>query len=645
MPRFGRAARIAGFTLYTGAAGVTGAVIYHNFRPRQILGSEPAAVHHNEYGAGGNFEPPRFPDVRPRADHVAELKRSGEDARHRFDMLVIGGGATGAGVTLDAASRGLRVAVVEMDDFAAGTSSKSTKLVHGGVRYLEKAVLEFDKAQFDLVVEALRERKYFLQTAPHLSSWLPIMVPVDSWWKLPYYWLGTKMYDLLAGHDGIESSYLLAKSRAVGLFPTVRQEGLVGASVYYDGTHNDSRMNVLLAKTAEMYGATVVNHVEVTALRKDEHGRLCGATLRDLLPARDGRPAEEFEVGARCVVNATGPLTDGVRKLDDPTCQDIVAPASGVHVVLPGYFSPAKMGLIDPRTSDGRVMFFLPWQGNTLAGTTDSPSTISRNPVPAEEDIQWILGEVKRHLSPDINVRRSDVLAAWSGIRPLVKDPKAKNTQSVVRNHLVDVSPSGLLTCAGGKWTTYRQMAEDCVDAAIAEFGLKPGPLAHRPSVSGVEAADDDAELDGTCRTTHLKLVGAHGFSKTLFIPLIQHYGLDTDVAKHLAESYGDRAWTVAGLCRSNGGKTGGNGVRLSQRYSFVDGEVVYAVRHEYALTAADVLARRTRLSFLDVRVALEALPRVIDIMADELGWDRRRKDLEWKESKHPAPSQAEALY
>jgi glycerol-3-phosphate dehydrogenase len=419
----------------------------------------------------------------------------------------------------------------------------------------------------------------------------------------------------------------------------LKQTDLVGALVYYDGAHNDSRMNVSIATTAALYGATVVNHMEVTKLLKDESGRLTGAMVRDLIGREEkgkGKEQEDIEVRAKVIVNCTGPFTDGIRKLDDPDCKEIVAPASGVHVILPGYYSPGKMGLIDPSTSDGRVIFFLPWQGNTIAGTTDEPSPVQQDPLPDEKSIQWILDEIRRYLSPDINVRRGDVLAAWSGLRPLVKDPKAKNTESLVRNHLVDISESGLLTCAGGKWTTYRQMAEECVDAAIRHFGLQTRPVTNAPRVSGTEAVDDGAHLDGSCQTHKVRLVGAHGFSRTLFIHLIQHFGIETEVAKHLTESYGDRAWTVAALCRPTEQRFPARGERISQLYPFVDGEVRYAVRHEYAQTAADVLARRTRLAFLNAQASLEALPKVIDLMTQELGWDRKRQDLEWRQSKFP---------
>ncbi|KAF4120977.1 glycerol-3-phosphate dehydrogenase [Geosmithia morbida] len=615
---------------------VGGGTLAYSYRPRTFPRSEYAAVPPPTHGPDGSLRIPRFPKERSRLEQLAELRRRGQapaDSEDSYDMLVIGGGATGAGVALDAATRGLRVALVERDDFSSGTSSKSTKLVHGGVRYLEKAFWELDYNQYQLVREALRERKYFLHTAPHLSSWLPIMVPLDRMWKAPYYWLGVKMYDLLAGSEGIESSYFLTRSKALDAFPMLKRDNLLGALVYYDGAHNDSRMNVSLAMTAALFDATVANHAEVTTLLKDDSGLVCGATVKDVIAERDGHTVDEMTVRAKCVVNCTGPFSDSIRNMDSPKAGEIVAPSTGVHVVLPGYYSPADMGLIDPNTSDGRVVFFLPWQGNTIAGTTDAPSPVQKHPLPDEASINWILKEVQHYLSPEVEVRRGDVLAAWAGLRPLVRDPKASNTQSLVRNHLIDLSPTGLLTCAGGKWTTYRQMAEECVDAAVSEFGLKTRPVPSAPRVSGTEHVHDGAILDGSCQTRKVRLIGAHGFSRTLFISLVQHYGIDDDVANHLVESYGDRAWTVASLCDLTGIRFPIRGFRIAHHYPFVDGEVRYAVRHEYAQTAVDVLARRTRLSFLNAQAALEALPTVLDIMTEELHWDQRRAQLEWEDT------------
>ncbi|KAK1150342.1 mitochondrial glycerol-3-phosphate dehydrogenase [Aspergillus melleus] len=625
--------------LYTSAAAAAGAgVLYVSYRPRNIPGSEAPAVPPPGYHEG-KLVPPSFPTIKSRLEQIQDLKRSasGNNA-DEYDLLVIGAGATGSGIALDAATRGLKVAIVERDDFSAGTSSKSTKLVHGGVRYLEKAVWELDYNQYALVKEALRERKYFLNTAPHLSQWLPIMVPVQKWWQAPYFWAGTKFYDFLAGAEGIESSYFLPKSKAIDAFPMLRKDNLIGAMVYYDGAHNDSRMNVSLAMTAALYGGTVVNHMQVTGLTKDASGKLNGAQLKDVITERNGQEPEQITVKAKGIINATGPFTDSIRKMDDQEVEEIVAPSAGVHVILPGYYSPSDMGLIDPSTSDGRVIFFLPWQGNTIAGTTDQPTDITPQPEPSEHDINWILKEVRGYLAPDINVERSDVLAAWSGIRPLVRDPKVKSSQALVRNHLISVSPSGLLTCAGGKWTTYRQMAEEAVDEAVKVFGLKPGAVSDSPDISGVGGSGlvaDGAVLDGSCQTHQVRLIGAHGFSKTLFINLIQHFGLETDVAQHLTQSYGDRAWQVAALSSPTNARFPVRGKRISTLYPFVDGEIRYAVRHEYAQTAVDVIARRTRLAFLNAEAALEALPSVIDLMGEELQWDSNRKDVEWKDSVH----------
>ncbi|KAK4575260.1 mitochondrial glycerol-3-phosphate dehydrogenase [Recurvomyces mirabilis] len=645
-----RLLRAAGFASVVGVAGAGG--VYFIYRPRDIPGTEAASVPPPTYGEGGVYRAQHFPREKSRAEQIADLKASAfkqaankvsnaiagteqqeENDDNVYDLLIIGGGATGTGVALDAASRGLKVALVERDDFAAGTSSKSTKLVHGGVRYLEKAVWQLDYNQYKLVREALRERRYFLDTAPHLSSWLPIMIPVQKWWQAPYFWAGTKFYDFLAGSENIESSYFLTRSKALDAFPMLKKDGLFGALVYYDGAHNDSRMNTSIAMTAALYGATIVNHAEVTALEKDADGKLCGAMISDKIAEANGGK-DEFKVKAKAIINATGPFTDGIRKLDDPSVQEIVAPSSGVHVILPGYYSPSDMGLIDPNTSDGRVIFFLPWEGNTIAGTTDAPCDIAQNPIAGEEEINWILSEVKNYLQPDIKVRRGDVLAAWSGIRPLVRDPKKSKSEGLVRNHLVTTSPSGLITISGGKWTTYRQMAEEAVDEALKIFpSIKTKPVPAPPLVSGVEGFREDIVLDGTCKTHNVRLIGAHGYSKTLFINLVQHFGIDTEVAKHLCSSYGDRAWTVASLCEPTEQRYPVRGKRISELYPYVDGEVRYACRHEYAENAVDVFARRTRLAFLNAQAALEALPKILDIMTEEKKWSKARQEKEWKDA------------
>lgn len=340
----------------------------------------------------------------------------------------------------------------------------------------------------------------------------------------------------------------------------LKSAGLVGAVVYYDGMHNDARMNLALILTTIKHGAVVANYTEVTGLQKDTAGKLVGAIIKDTMTGI------EFPVRARGIINATGPFTDALLTLDNPSHKPIVQASSGVHVTFPGYYSPRNMGLLDPATSDGRVIFFLPWQGNTIAGTTDTKARVETDPKPHEEDIRWILEEVKRYLSPDIQVRRGDVLSAWSGLRPLVLNPNAQEgTEGLVRNHLITVSQSGLVTIAGGKWTTYRAMAEETVDRAVELFELHP---------------------TWPCRTKEVQLVGSEGWAKNMFIGLIQRvrihvphraqkmlmalfeqYGLETEVARHLSDNYGDRAWTVCEYMEPTGERWPLYGKRLNPIY------------------------------------------------------------------------------
>ncbi|KAM6348105.1 glycerol-3-phosphate dehydrogenase, mitochondrial isoform 2-T5 [Alca torda] len=544
-------------------------------------------------------------DFPTREQQILALKTTSE-----FDVLVIGGGATGCGCALDAVTRGLKTALLERDDFSSGTSSRSTKLIHGGVRYLQKAIMKLDFEQYKMVKEALEERANLLEIAPHLSAPLPIMLPVYKWWQLPYYWFGIKLYDIVAGSQCLKSSYVLSKSRALELFPMLRKDELVGAIVYYDGQHNDARMNLAIALTAARYGAATANYAEVLRLLKTTDPasgkqRVCGVRCRDVLTG------QEFDVKAKCVINATGPFTDSVRKMDDQEVPNICQPSAGVHIVMPGYYSPDNMGLLDPATSDGRVIFFLPWEKMTIAGTTDSPTDVTSHPIPTEEDINFILNEVRNYLSVDVEVRRGDVLAAWSGIRPLVTDPNSKDTQSISRNHVVTISDSGLVTIAGGKWTTYRAMAQDTIDAAIQAHDLKAG----------------------SSKTVGLQLQGAEDWSPTLYIRLVQDYGLESEVAQHLASTYGDKAFEVAKIAQVTGKRWPIVGKRLVSEFPYIEAEVVYGVK-EYARTAVDMISRRTRLAFLNVQAAEEALPRIVDIMAKELNWSEQKKKEEFEAAK-----------
>ncbi len=498
----------------------------------------------------------------------------------RFDVVVVGGGATGAGVALDAASRGLRVALLERGDLASGTSSRSTKLVHGGVRYLERAVKQADRSQFHLVREALRERAVLLRNARHLARPLALLTPAYSPLDLPYYYTGLKLYDALAGRAKLRPSRRLGREDALRRYPMLRREGLRGAVEYHDGQFDDARTNVALALTAQEHGALVITHAEVTALERSG-GRLCGGEVLDRLTGA------RHAFAARVVVNAAGPYCDAVRRLDDPSSPPLLTVSSGVHVVLPARFSAPETGLLVPKTEDGRVLFVLPWQGRTLAGTTDNPAPLEDDPRPREEDVEYVLRHVREYC--ELPVERGDVLAAWSGLRPLVEDGEDGGTARLSRDHVVVTSPSGLVTVTGGKWTTYRSMAEDAVDAAVVAGDLRP---------------------ERGCVTRDLPLVGAARFAPDGHARLRSLYGLAGDVALHLNRAYGDRAEALARLARD------GLGERLAPGHPYLEAEVVWARERELACTADDVLARRLRLSFLDEAAAEAVRPRVEELLA-----------------------------
>lgn len=528
-----------------------------------------------------------------RSERFARLSREG------FDVLVVGGGATGTGIALEAASRGLKTALVERHDFSSGTSSRSTKLVHGGVRYLEQAVKHADRSQFHLVREALRERAILLRNAPHLAHPLALLTPIYGALELPYYFTGLKLYDMLAGRANLQPSRLVNRDQAVERFPMLKQTGLKGAVEYHDGQFDDARMNVTLALTAAREGALVLNYAGVTELTKAE-GRVTGVVAQGAL---DGDPGP-LEVRARVVVNATGPFVDELRRLDEPDTDPILETSSGIHIVLPSRFSPPGTGLLIPKTEDGRVLFLLPWLGHTLVGTTDNPAPVEEDPHASEVDVEYILRHVRKYF--DLPVERADVSAAWSGLRPLVqqdavgrvggedvthhgaKRPQGGGTARISRDHTILVSASGLVTVTGGKWTTYRRMAEDAVAVVVSHAELTPS----RESV-----------------TAHLELVGAAGFVEDGGAPLAKEFGLAPDVAAHLARAYGDRAPAVARLAAD------GLGARLAPAHPYVEAEVVHARDHEFAHTADDVLRRRTRLGFLDEAAAEAARARVEELL------------------------------
>ena len=516
-----------------------------------------------------------------------------------FDLLVVGGGATGCGVALDAASRGLKVALAEGGDFASGTSGRSTKLIHGGVRYLEAALLNLDRVQFNLVRDALHERGVLLRIAPHLCRRITLVTPLYRYPEIPYVLAGLKLYDLLAGDAGLGHSRFLGRAELLARFPMLKGEGLKGGVLYYDGQFNDARMNLALAVTAIEQGAALANHLEVVDFLKQGE-KIAGAVVRETLSGR------QWEIRARCVVNACGPSADRLRRLDDPESKPLLRVSSGSHIVLPRRFAPADgSGITIPKTEDGRVLFILPWLGGCLVGTTDNPAQPCDNPVATGDDVDYLIRHVGRYF--DLGLERSQIRAVWAGLRPLVQDPSAADTARLARDHVISRSPSGLITITGGKWTTYRKMALDTVDYAVRVARLAP---------------------PRGCGTERIVLAGGGEFRPDAAAPLASRFSLSDDSAWHLHRSYGDRAAEVAALC------AGALGEPLAPGHPFLKGELLYAVRREFALCAADFLARRIPLALLDCEGARAAAPFVLQTMARELGWDearvaRERRELE----------------
>jgi glycerol-3-phosphate dehydrogenase len=496
-------------------------------------------------------------------------------ARREWDLVVIGGGATGLGVALDAAARGFSVVLLEAEDFAQGTSSRATKLVHGGVRYLAQGNVA-------LVREALHERATLLANAPHLAQPLAFVMPGFHWWERGFYGIGLKMYDALAGSRGLGATEFLSSAETRALLPTVRRRGLMGGVKYWDGQFDDARLAVALARTAVAQGAVVLNHCPVTALRR-EAGRVRGVM------ARDTETGATLAIAARCVVNATGVWVDDLRNMDRdegmPAKPHIVAPSQGVHLVVDRAFMPGSHALLVPKTADGRVLFAVPWLGKTILGTTDTPrEDVVREPAPFAEEVQFILSESGRYL--DKAPTRDDVRSVWVGLRPLVKPggDDGDDTKQLSREHTVLVGRSGMVTVTGGKWTTYRAMAEDVLERCF-EHQLLPR------AARGV--------------TVKLPLLGAsrrHSLSITQ-APGEHLYG--SEVALLHALPGADRwLWRDA----------------ESGRGALSEAMVRFAVRHEMARSVEDTLARRSRLLFLDAAEAARQAEAVAAILADELG-------------------------
>jgi glycerol-3-phosphate dehydrogenase len=497
-----------------------------------------------------------------------------------WDMIVVGGGATGVGVAIDAASRGYDVLLLEQSDFGKGTSSRSTKLAHGGVRYLEQG-------NIGLVMEALKERGLLLQNAPHIVHDLAFVVPNYDWWEAPFYGLGLKLYQLLAGKYGFGKSRILSREETLQHLPTLKTEGLRGGAVYYDGQFDDARLLIHMVFTAFEQGATLLNYAEVTGLTKDAQGFVDGVRARDV------ETGNKFSATAKVVINATGAFSDLLRREADPSATPLIVPSQGIHLVFDHSFLQGESAIMVPHTVDGRVLFAIPWHGHTLVGTTETPlAAATLEPVAMEQEIEFILATAGEYL--DKAPKRSDVLSVFAGIRPLVGNKglaSGGKTAALSRDHLIDIDRSALVTICGGKWTTYRHMAEDCVDqaATLAQLPEKP------------------------CSTEHLRI---HGFLNNKFL----------NSTKEEAESklgslavYGSDAAEIKKLIDHDPELS----EPLHPALPYIKAEVLWAARNEMARTVEDVLARRTRALFLNARAALEMAPAVGDLMASELGWDQ----------------------
>ena len=482
-----------------------------------------------------------------------------------FDFAIIGGGATGLGIAVDAAARGWRVALCERGDFASGTSSRSTKLVHGGVRYLRQG-------HVPLVLDALRERGRLAANAPHLVRDLAFVIPTYAWWEGPFYGLGMKVYDGLAGRLGFGPSRHLSREETVALLPTVEREHLTGGVIYHDGQFDDARLALNLAQTAAVHGAALLNYAPCTGLVK-ERGAVTGVEIRD------AETGAEFTVRARVVINATGVFVDAVRRMDEAGAGEMVAVSQGIHLVLPRRFLPGDTALMVPRTADGRVLFAVPWHGRVVVGTTDTPrSAPEAEPRALDDEREFVMAHARRYLAQD--PAEADVLSVFAGQRPLVRAGGGAGTAALSRDHAIVVSASGLLTITGGKWTTYRRMAEDAVDRAQALAGLAARP----------------------CVTAELSI---HGATRAeIRAENLQPYGADAAALAALIAS--DPAWAQP----------------LHPALPYQRGEVAWHARHEMARTVEDVLARRTRALLLDARAALEAAPLAARLLAAELGHD-----------------------
>ena len=496
---------------------------------------------------------------------VEELKKQADKV---WDIIVIGGGATGLGVAQDAASRGYKTLLLEQSDFAKATSSRSTKLVHGGVRYMAQGDLL-------LVMEALHERGLMLKNAPHLTFNQEFVIPVYTLWDVIMYTVGLKFYDLMAGRLSMGKSYFINREQTRLRLPLLNSKGLKGGVVYHDGQFDDSRMAFALAESCARYEGIVLNYFKVTGLLKDERGKINGVSARDI------DSGKEYNLKTRLVINATGVFADEISRLDDPESKTTIRPSQGVHIVLDKSFLRSNSAIMIPKTDDGRVLFAIPWYNEVVIGTTDTPlDKISLEPVALDEEIRFILRTAEKYLIKP--PKREDILCIYAGLRPLAANPdNPASTKEVSRRHKITLSPSGLLTIIGGKWTTYRRMAEETIDRAI-----KTGLM-------------DKAK----CVTSNIKLttINTDNILKRLYI-------------------YGDHYVDIEKMISENPEL----GIPVDPRLPYTSAEILWICRNEMPLRLEDILARRTRSLFLNARASAEIAPVVAGFMASEFGYDQK---------------------
>ena len=507
----------------------------------------------------------------------------------KFDICIIGGGASGAGCALDAALRGFKVALIEKDDFASATSSKSTKLIHGGVRYLEQAVNNFDLAQLKQVRHGLEERHIVIQNAPFLAHPLALLTPCNSWVEGCYYAIGLRIYDAFAKGDSLPKSRWISKKevlqRTTGLNPDLHS-----AVLYYDGQLDDARYCMLLAKTAAEKGAIMANHLPLLGFEKDAQGKLLAAQVEDELSG------EKFSIQARLFINCTGAHADFVRQQANPDLDARIIPSKGVHAVLPLHtLGSTDTALLIPKTTDGRVIFAIPWEDKLLLGTTDTPYSSDEEPSLEKDETEFLIENLNRYLAQPIGL--DQVKSGFGGLRPLIASDPGRSTKALVRDHEVEWDvQSGLLSLLGGKWTTYRLMAADTIDEACKHL--------------------DDAEPP--CLTAAQLLAGAEGYDFQAWKTWPTQTGLDASTCEHLSQKYGSRAQAILALLDENNTWR----TRLHPDYPFIQAEVIYQIREEMAVKPRDVLARRLRLEMLDWQATIQATPMVCELLGLELQWN-----------------------